>query len=136
MTDIITPASELKVKLEGLLGPGEPFRRFFLTDNIVANLPKDPNVRMQVYHYEIAPGAFTNWHCHNGPTFFVCLQGEFEAHFEEGVLVRAKAGDVYSEPIAKMHRGHNPRSDIANIGVGFSLTSTDREPVTNVVQPW
>ena len=31
----------------------------------------------------------TDAHCHNGATFFVALEGVFEAQFEEGVLVRA-----------------------------------------------
>jgi hypothetical protein len=70
-------------------------------------------------NYEIAPGQYTNWHCHNGATFFVVLQGQFEAHFEEGVLIRAKAGEVYSEPIARIHRGHNPHPEIANLGIGL-----------------
>ena len=29
--------------------------------------------------------GFTNYHCHNGATFFVALQGIFEAHFQEGI---------------------------------------------------
>ena len=71
-------------------------------------MPKDPQVKVQIYNAEIAPGGYTNWHCHNGATFFIALQGIFEAEFEEGILVKAKAGDVYSEPIARIHRGHNP----------------------------
>ena len=60
----------------------------------------------------LAPKGWTNFHCHNGATFFLALQGVFEAHFEEGILIRAKAGDVYSEPIGKMHRGHNPHETL------------------------
>ncbi|HLK48669.1 MAG TPA: cupin domain-containing protein [Bryobacteraceae bacterium] len=91
---------------------------------------------MQIYNAEIAPGGYTNWHCHNGATFFVALQGIFEAEFEEGILVRARAGEVYSEPIAKFHRGHNPHPEIPYLCIGFCLTSPDREHVTNVVRPW
>ena len=133
-SDVTSP--NFKLQIEGLLGEDEKFKRFVLFDQLYASLPRDPEARIQLYHYEIAPGGFTNWHCHNGATFFMVLQGEFEAHFEEGVLVRAKAGDVYSEPIGLMHRGHNPRSDIANIGIGISLTSPDREPVTSALQPF
>jgi quercetin dioxygenase-like cupin family protein len=125
-------ADSLRVKLNDILEAGQPFKRALLFDQLYASLPHEPEARVQVYHYEIAPGGFTNYHLHNGATFFVCLQGEFEAHFEEGVLIRAKAGDVYSEPIGKIHRGHNPRKDISNFGVGISLTSPDREPVTNI----
>lgn len=59
---------------------------------------------MKIYTAELARKGWTNFHCHNGAAFFLALQGVFEAHFEEGI--RAKAGDVYSEPIGKMHRGH------------------------------
>jgi quercetin dioxygenase-like cupin family protein len=126
----------LRVQLTGLLDAGQEFKRFVLLDKLYSSLPRDPESRIQVYHYEIAPGGFTNWHLHNGATFFVCLQGQFEAHFEEGILVRASAGDVYSEPIGKIHRGHNPRSDMSTMGVGISITSPDREPVTNIPVPF
>ena len=46
-------------------------------------LPKDPQAKVQIYNAEIAPGGYTNWHCHNGATFFIALQGIFEAEFEE-----------------------------------------------------
>jgi mannose-6-phosphate isomerase-like protein (cupin superfamily) len=68
--------------------------------------------KVQIYTAEIAPKGWTNFHCDNGATFFLALQGIFEAHFEEGVLVHARAGDVYSEPIGKMHRGHNPHETL------------------------
>ncbi len=101
---------DLKLALEGHVPPGHGFHRNLLLDTMYASLPRDPNVKVQIYNAEIVPGGFTNWHCHNGAAFFVCLQGQFEAHFQEGVLITAKAGDCYSEPIAKFHRGHNPHS--------------------------
>jgi len=69
--------------------------------------PKDPETKVQIYTAEIAPQGWTHFHCHNSATFVVAPQGMFEAHFEDGVLICAKAGDVYSEPIGKMHRGHD-----------------------------
>ena len=46
-------------------------------------------------------------------------------------------GDVYSEPIAKIHRGHNPHPELAYLCIGFCITAPDREPVTNVAsRPW
>lgn len=125
----------LKLKIHDILEPGQDFRRAVLFDQLYASLPRDPNARVQMYHYEIAPGCSTNWHLHNGATFFLVLQGEFEAQFEDGTVFKAKAGDVYSEPIGKIHRGHNPSKTLANIGIGVSLTSPDREPVTSVEQP-
>ena len=65
------------------------------------------------------------------------LQGVFEAEFEEGVLVRAKAGDVYSEPIGKFHRGHNPHPTMPYLCIGVCITPPDKEHVTDVdAPPW
>ena len=125
----------LKLQLDNYLKPGQGLHRNVLFDTLYASLPRDPLARVQIYNYEVGPGQYTNWHCHNGATFFVVLQGQFEAHFQEGVLIRARAGDVYSEPIARIHRGHNPHPELANIGIGFCLTSSDREHVTNVEKP-
>ena len=126
----------LRLRLDGYLRSGEPFNRNVLFDALFTSLPKDPAVKVQIYNAEIAPGGFTNWHCHNGATFFIALQGIFEAHFQEGVLVTAKAGDVYSEPIAKIHRGHNPHPQVSYLCIGIAITAPDREPVTNVEKPW
>jgi quercetin dioxygenase-like cupin family protein len=126
----------LKLELEGYLKPGEQMHRNVLFEAMYASLPRDPAVQIQIYNAEIAPGGYTNWHCHNGATFFVALQGMFEAEFADGVLVRAKAGDVYSEPIARIHRGHNPHPELSYVCIGFCVTAPDREHVTNVLQPW
>jgi len=128
---------ELALRLSGYLKPGQGLFRNVLFDQLYASMPKDPEVKVQIYNAEIAPGGYTNWHCHNGATFFVALQGVFEAEFQEGILVRAKAGDVYSEPIAKIHRGHNPHPTAPYLCIGIAITSPDREHVTNVIaRPW
>ena len=103
---------DLTLKLAGYTTPGQQLFRHVLFDQLYASLPKDPQVKVQIYNAEIAPGGHTNWHCHNGATFFIALQGIFEAEFEDGILVKAKAGDVYSEPIARIHRGHNPHPEL------------------------
>jgi hypothetical protein len=51
-------------------------------------------------------------------------------------LVRGKAGEVYSEPIAKFHRGHNPHPELPYLCIGICLTAPDRDHVTNVEKPW
>jgi quercetin dioxygenase-like cupin family protein len=90
-----------------------------------------------VFSAEIVPGGYTNWHCHNGATFFVCTQGLFEAHFQEGTLVNAKAGDVYSEPIGKFHRGYNPHPELVYSCIGLCLTPPDRDHITSAKErPW
>jgi quercetin dioxygenase-like cupin family protein len=126
----------LKLRLDGYATPAQPLHRNVLFDQLYASIPRDPQVKVQIYNAEIAPGGFTNWHCHNGATFFVALQGIFEAHFQEGTLINAKAGDVYSEPIAKFHRGYNPHLELSYICIGFCVTSPDRDHVTNVEKPW
>jgi len=132
-----TDYHELKLKLSGYTKPGQELFRNVLVDQLYASMPKDPQVKVQIYNAEIAPGGYTNWHCHNGATFFVALQGIFEAEFQEGVLVKAKAGDVYSEPIAKIHRGHNPHPELSYLCIAFCVTAPDREHVTNVIsRPW
>jgi quercetin dioxygenase-like cupin family protein len=131
----MTPEEAIRLEIYDILEHGEQFRRAFLFDTLYESLPRDPSARVQMYHYSIAPGGYTNWHLHNGATFFLVLQGEFEAHFEDGTRFSAKLGDVYTEPIGKVHRGHNPGSEVPNIGIGINLTSPDREPVTNVTAP-
>jgi quercetin dioxygenase-like cupin family protein len=119
----------------GYLRPGDEIHREVLFDKLYSLIPRDPELKVLVFHAEIVPGGITNWHCHNGATFFVALQGRFEAQFEEGVLVRAQAGDVYSEPIGKFHRGHNPDASVPFVCIGFCLTSPDKEHVTSLDQP-
>jgi quercetin dioxygenase-like cupin family protein len=127
----------LKLKLSGYTKPGQALYRNVLFEQLFNAMPRDPSVRVQIYNAEIAPGGYTNWHCHNGATFFVALEGVFEAQFEEGVLVRASAGDVYSEPIGKFHRGHNPHPSIPYLCIAFCITPPDRDHVTNVdAPPW
>ena len=128
---------ELTLKLSGYTTPEQQLFRNVLFDQLYASLPKDPQARVQIYNAEIAPGGYTNWHCHNGATFFIALQGIFEAEFQDGILVKATAGDVYSEPIARFHRGHNPHPEVPYLCIGVCITAPDREHVTNAVsRPW
>jgi len=127
----------LKLRLSGYTNPGQQLFRNVLFDQLFASLPTESPVKVQIYNAEIAPGGYTNWHCHNGATFFIALEGVFEAVFEEGVLVRAKAGDVYSEPIGKFHRGHNPHPSMPYLCIGVCITPPGRDHVTNVeAPPW
>ena len=130
-------AGDLKLKVSGYVKPGKALHRNVLFEQLVESMPSDPAVKVQIYNAEIAPGGYTNWHCHNGATFFVALEGVFEAEFEEGVLVKARAGDVYSEPIGRFHRGHNPHPSIPYLCIAFCVTTPERDHVTNVdAPPW
>ena len=85
----ITPEeyNDLRLRLDGFLTEGQTLNRRTLLNAMHTFIPKDPEVSVQVYTYEIAPLSYTNWHIHGGATFFLTLQGRFEGHFEEGVLV-------------------------------------------------
>ena len=136
-----TPGSgdntELKLRLGGYLQPNQQWHRNVLFEQLCGSIPDDPQVAVQIYNAELAPGGYTNWHCHNGATFFVALQGVFEAHFDDGTVLKATAGDVYSEPIAKFHRGHNPHPTLPYLCIGICLTAPDRDHVTNsIARPW
>ncbi len=126
--------NDMKLQIGGLVPAGQELHRRVLFDKLFSSLPKDAEAKVQIYTAEIVPKGWTGFHCHNGATFFLALQGIFEAHFEDGVLIRAKAGDVYSEPIGKMHRGHNPHATIPYLCVGFCITAPDRDHVTNVLK--
>ncbi len=125
----------MKLQLDGYLKPGQSLHRNMLFDALYASVPKDPEVHVQMYNYEIAPGGFTNWHIHTGATFYLTLQGRFEGYFQEGKLIDGKAGEVYSEPIGKIHRGHNPDAEVTLLGIGVALTTPGVEPIINVEPP-
>jgi quercetin dioxygenase-like cupin family protein len=126
---------EMKFKLDGYLQPGQSLHRNILFDAMYAAVPKDPEIRVTMYNYEIAPGAYTNWHIHGGASFYLTLQGRFEGYFEEGKLREGKAGEVYDEPQGKVHRGHNPDPEVPLLGIGIALTGPGIDFVTNVDPP-
>ena len=131
-TEIAEKYRDLRLQIAGLVPLGQELHRNMLFDKLYASIPKDSEINVQVYTAEIIPSGYTPPHMHNGATFFLALQGEFVAIFEDGSTINARAGDVYSEPIAKIHRGHNPLPDLSYLCVGFALTSPDRGHVTNV----
>ena len=64
---------DLKLQLDGYVKPGQGFHRNVLLETMYASLPRDAQAKVQVYNAEIAPGGYTNWHCHNGATFFIAV---------------------------------------------------------------
>ena len=78
----------------GWCRPGQGFHRNLLFDAMYASLPRDPQVKVQIYNPEIVPGGWTNWHCHNGAAFFVALQGQFEGFTEGSTGSRPKPENV------------------------------------------
>jgi quercetin dioxygenase-like cupin family protein len=67
----------LSLKLRGYTKPGQELYRNILFDQLYRSLPKDPEVKVQIYNAEIAPGGYTNWHCHNGATILYRPSGGF-----------------------------------------------------------
>lgn len=122
----------LAMQLTGLVPEGQLMVRSDVFSGLTSSLPRDPDAKVWVYTFELLPGGYTMPHAHNGATFFLLMQGEFEAHFDDGHVFRAKAGDLYSEPIGKVHRGYNPHPEIPAAGVSFNFTSPDRDHITTV----
>jgi len=86
--------ADLKLQIDGFVPPDKLFHRRVLFDGLYASFPKDPEAKVQIYTAEIVPKGWTNFHCHNGATFFIALQGVFEAHFEDGLDSGAKCNGV------------------------------------------
>jgi hypothetical protein len=61
-----------------------------LFDQLYSSIPKDPEARVQVYTAEIVPKGWTNFHCHNGATFFLALQGILRPILRKGFSFERK----------------------------------------------
>ena len=126
---------DMTLKIAGLVPPGQELHRRVLFDQLYASLPKDPEAKVESLHRRDRAQGLDQLPLPQRRDLLSRAAGLFEAHFEDGVLIRAKAGDVYSEPIGKMHRGHNPHDTIPYLCVsGFCVTAPDRGHVTNVVK--
>ena len=49
--------NDLKLRLTGYTRPGQELYRNILLDTLVSSLPRDPQVKVQIYNAEIAPGG-------------------------------------------------------------------------------
>jgi quercetin dioxygenase-like cupin family protein len=123
------------IDFDALLPADAPHVRKVLFEAPYELLPRDPTVTVVVYIGVHNPGSYTAWHYHNGSSFFVVLQGQIEVEFQDEVRSFA-VGDVYSEPIGKIHRAHNPDPEVKFVCVGFNATPPDREMVQSVEVPW
>jgi quercetin dioxygenase-like cupin family protein len=117
------------------LAPGEPFHRNILYDGLYDRLPRDPTVKVRIFTGELAPGANTDWHIHNGSSFFLVVQGSFRVEFEGGSFI-VKAGEVFIEEIGRVHRVVNMEKDISVVAFAVLLTAPDREHIVSVKEPW
>ena len=71
-----------RLKLSDLLEPGQESTRNVLFEELYAQLPKDPEARVCVYAWEIAPLGHTAWHLHNGPAFMIPTEGRIVIEFQ------------------------------------------------------
>lgn len=127
--------SDLILQLSGFVDAENPYHRNILFDELYDRLPKDPAVRVRVYTGEVGPGVATDWHIHNGASFFLVVQGRVRLEYRDSD-VEYRAGDVFTEPIGQLHRAVNPDDTVPMVAFGFQATSPDREHVVNVARPW
>jgi quercetin dioxygenase-like cupin family protein len=135
--DAVSPDRDPQTALidfDSLVPEDVPHVRKVLYEAPYEFLPRDPSVTINVYIGVHNPLSSTAWHFHNGASFFAVLQGRIEVEFEDEVR-RFAAGDVYAEPIGRVHRAHNPDPEVKFVCVGFNATPPDREMVTQVEAP-
>lgn len=129
---------QLRIALDKLVPEGDSSVRKVLYEEPYSLLPRDPTVSINVYLGVIKALTCNSYHFHNGTSVFVVLQGRISIEFEDETKAYS-AGDVYVEPIGKVHRACNPDPDVDFICVGFNLTAPEREMVVNVgadQPPW
>jgi len=133
------PTTEIpRIDFESLVPEGAQAVRKVLYEQPYELLPRDPSVSINVYVGVIKAGASNAYHFHNGTSFFVVLQGRIRIEFQDEEK-RYSAGDVYCEPIGKVHRAHNDDPEVDFICVGFNVTAPEREMVVNLTgeePPW
>ena len=129
-----TGDDQLRLELTGLVPQGGRHHRRMLFDEIETRLPRDPEARVAVNLSELMPGQAADWHVHNGPVWFLVVQGivtlEYENHVEH-----FRSGEVYSEPIGVVHRARNPHASLPAAFVGFWITAADRPHLIPVAPP-
>lgn len=137
MADARTPEIP-RIDFDSLIAEGATTVRKVLYEQPYDLLPRDPSVSINVYVGIIRAGAHNAYHFHNGTSFFVVLQGRIRVEFADEER-EYTAGDVYCEPIGKVHRAHNPDPDVDFICIGFNVTAPEREMVVNLTgeqAPW
>ena len=55
----VSDYKDLKLQLDGFVPPGQGFHRNLLLETLYASLPRDPQVKVQIYNAEIVAGGFS-----------------------------------------------------------------------------
>jgi quercetin dioxygenase-like cupin family protein len=127
-----------RIDFDALVPEGASTVRKVLYEEPYELLPRDPTVSVNVYVGIIKAGARNAYHYHNGTSFFAVIQGRLRIEFQDEVR-EYSAGDVYCEPIGKIHRAENPDPEVDFICIGFNATAPEREMVVNLAgeeAPW
>jgi quercetin dioxygenase-like cupin family protein len=138
MTEKAGTAAIPRIDFDALVPEGQSTVRKVLYEAPYDLLPRDPTVSINVYVGIIKAGARNAYHFHNGTSFFAVIQGRIRIEFQDEVREYA-AGDVYCEPIGKIHRALNPDPSVDFICIGFNVTAPEREMVVNLTgeeAPW
>ena len=126
-------SSEGGLRLDlGVVDKERPFMRLPLLEEVVASIPKDPELQLIVYQGELAHGADIPWHIHNGPLICVVLMGECILTFADGTRYNYRAGDVIIEPSGVPHFAYNPNPDVPFSTVALQLTAPGRDHIVNL----
>jgi hypothetical protein len=88
---------------------------------------------VQIYTSEIVHKGRTNFNCHNGGTFFIALQGIFEAIRGRQPCSRQSRRRLFRVD-RQDHRGHNPPTQFLICAWRFVSPRRTADHVTNVVQ--
>jgi hypothetical protein len=125
--------ADLKLQIDDLVPPDKLFHRRALFDGLYASFPKEPEAKVQIYTSEIVHKGRTNFNCHNGGTFFIALQGIFEAIRGRQPCSRQSRRRLFRVDRPD-HRGHNPPTQFLICAWRFVSPRRTADHVTNVVQ--
>ena len=75
-------------------------------DGKAISYPKG-RAEISAIHIEVAPGAKTDWHWHNVPSFAYMLEGELQVTQKNGKQKMLTAGEALAEDVGTLHYGHN-----------------------------
>lgn len=113
MSGLFRPTYTGQIALGDILADNEELARIIFHDGETTHFPKDPQVQVQVYTGELAPGGKTPWHVHNGSALFLVTHGWCHVERRDtGEIMEYGPGDVFYEPVGKVHRGINPTREI------------------------
>ncbi len=138
MSDGAPQAQTDRIDFDALVPAGATSARKVLYEEPYELLPRDQSVSVNVYVGVIKAGARNAWHYHNGTSFFAVIQGRIRIEFQDEVVEHV-AGEVYTEPIGKVHRAENPDAEVDFVCIGFNVTAPEREMVVNLAgeqPPW